>query len=882
MRLRIIKYTFSIVRSKACFIILFLFLLFSSFPSLAQKFDFSFHDTPLSQAISEVAQKANVRVSFDADRLAQQNVSAEIRGEGVSSVFTILLENTGYYFEVKYDTYLILAKKKEQEQKEVKYRILSGIIYDNGTKERLPFAHIYNPEHKLILTSNIEGSFSLRIPENGRSTHFEISYLGYQSLDTLLTIGAEDPLIRVGLNQKMQSIEQVDVSEARIDMLDIGKEAGHVTFNPSRFVDLPNYGETDVFRGLQLLPGISSFENSSQLNVRGSSADQNLVLLDGFTLYNLDHFFGVFSALNPNVIKNIQVYRGGFDSRYGERVSAIVDIVGKTGSQTKPQFYGGVNMISANFTAEIPISQKLTVVAAARRAYTDMFSSWLADELLNDKLGQTRLPVPDANVITPEFYFSDYNLKLSYKLNEQENISFSLYGSKDYLNSSNNNSFDRGNLDVEDINEWGNYGFGTTWNKQWGPRFFSSLQIGHSGYFNDYQNTALIDQPPPDAESTPDTIVEEVVNESNRLRDYFISYRSEYTVNHRNQLEFGAAIKYHSFSFYKDASRDFIYDNLKSSAFLYSSFIQDKIRLSDNLIVKPGLRLNYYTNSEKFYVEPRLAANYSYENGLALKLAVGKYYQFISKSGTEQDFGYNRDFWVLADDDVNPVVSSNHFIGGLSFETGDFYFDVEAYYKKVNGLQEYIFLNDRGRREPGEQPGESFSRFVEGDGKARGIDFMAKYEGANYTSWLAYSLSKSTRRFNEINGGNEIPASFDQKNEIKWTNIYSLNKWNFSAIAIYNTGKPYLESSLVDSILNSTRVYNRLPDYFRVDLSANYNFNIKNVNIKPGLSVLNAFNTDNYLDAYLRVFDFGDTPQNETTLIKAQSLTFNFFVNFRF
>ena len=127
------------------------------------------------------------------------------------------------------------------------------------------------------------------------------------------------------------------------------------------------FGEPDVFKTLQLLPGISTQENSSQLNIRGSSADQNLVTFDGFTLYNLDHFFGVFSALNPNVIKDIQVYRGGFDSRYGERVSGIVEITGKSGDKTKPRIYGGVNMISGNLTAEIPISEKLSLVAAGRR-----------------------------------------------------------------------------------------------------------------------------------------------------------------------------------------------------------------------------------------------------------------------------------------------------------------------------------------------------------------------------------------------------------------------------------------------------------------------------------------------------------------------------------
>ncbi|WP_167619444.1 TonB-dependent receptor [Maribellus sediminis] len=886
MRLEIVKYVYTIVRSKTYFILLFLFLKFISLPVSAQDIQFNFQDTPLSEALSEVIQKVGIRISFDADLLEKIRVTIQINETDPEAILSVLLRGTNFYFEEKYGTWLIL-KKAEQFNKAVQgYRLVSGIIFDEATGERLPSAGIYDRDHRLLISSNVEGSFSLRIPKATQEVYLEVSYLGYFMLDTLVQLGDENGLLHLGMKQKVHTIEQVNIAQSKIEMLDLGKEAGHVTFNPSRFVDLPNYGETDVFRALQLLPGVSSFENSSQLNIRGSSADQNLVLLDGFTLYNLDHFFGVFSALNPNVIKNIQVYRGGFDSRYGERVSAIVDIVGKSGNQSKPQIYGGVNLISANLTAEIPITKKLTVVAAARRAYTDMYSTWLADELLSDKMVQPRSPVPDANVITPEFYFSDFNLKLSYQLSDQENISFSSYGSKDYLNSSNSSSGERGDFNVDDINEWGNYGFGATWNKQWNPKYFTSLQLGHSGYYNDYRNTTTISQnnteAPVDSAVIQDNEFTEVSNESNRLIDYFLTFRSEYTLNTDNQLEFGSAVKYNRFSFYKDASRDFVYDNLESSAFLYSAFVQDKIRLAQRFMLTPGLRLNYYSNSGKFYLEPRFTGSYLADNGLIFKLATGRYCQFLNKSGTEQNYGYNRDFWVLADGDVNPVISSNHFIAGVSFEKGDLYFDLEAYFKTVDGLQEYLFLTDRERRTHDAEPTSEFSRFVSGSGKARGIDFMTKYEGPNYTSWLAYSISKSTRHFDEINNGDEIPAIFDQTHELKWTNMYNVKRWNFSALTIYNTGKPYVESSTTDTEFNLTRVYNRLPDYFRVDLSANYNFYIKNVNIKPGLSVLNAFNTDNFLDAYTRVFDIGDSPQTETTLVKAQSLTFNFFVNFRF
>lgn len=888
MKSGIIKCTLAKNLSKSGIIIFFFLIQFISFPALAQKYHFTFSDVPLSQALAEISAKTQCKLSFDADLLKKITVSADIDEEDVSKIIETLLKDSNLSYELKYDTYLIIRQNPAFPAKaQIKYKTISGIVFDQKSGERLPYASIVDPDSHIAVPSNVEGGFSIRIPDTSQ-VRLQIRYLGFQTLDTITDETAGSVFLRLGLKQKLQAIETVDVAGSRIEMLESGKEAGHVVFNPSRFVDLPNYGETDVFRALQLLPGISSFENSSQLNVRGGTADQNLVLLDGFTLYNLDHFFGVFSALNPNVIKNIQVYRGGFDSRYGERVSSIVDIVGKSGNQSKPVFYGGINLISANLTAEIPITKKLTVVAAGRRAYSDMYSTWLADELLSDKLGQTRLPIPDANVITPEFYFSDFNLKVSYQANDHENLSVSAYGSKDYLNSSNTHSNDRGEISVEDINEWGNYGFGATWNKQWTSKYFTSLQMGHSGYFNDYSNTstAIANEgtiPPGDTAFVHNNEVTDATNESNRLTDYFLAFRNEFAAGQKHRLEFGISGRYNQFTFYKDASRDFVYDNLESSAYLLTGFIQDGITIGEKLSVKPGLRINYYTNTAKFYIEPRLVGNYSLTKEWSLKFATGHYVQFLNKSGTAQNYGYNRDFWVMADGDVNPVVTSNHFIAGVNFTKNEFSFDLETYYKTVNGLQEYIFnTNPDGRNSPPPNGGE-FSRFISGSGNAMGIDFLVKYEGTHFTSWIAYSLSKSTRGFDEINGGAEIPGDFDQTHELKWTSLYSLKKWNFSTLVIYNTGKPYVESSTTEEDLSTTtRVYQRLPDYFRVDLSMNYNFNIKNVNIKPGVSVLNAFNTDNYLDAYTRVYNFGDNPQIETTLVKAQSLTFNFFVNFRF
>lgn len=870
------------------FTVIFIILLLFPLTGKCQQFQFKFNSTPISKALIEVSSKSNIRIAFDASELEKIFITKNITGATVDEIISAVLEETDYTSEYKHDTYLIIRLHKNTKPRKTTNKLVSGIVFDKTTGERLPYATILLLEKNISVYANVNGNFSLNLNDSS-STPVQVRYMGYLVLDTVVSLNNEINFLKLGLHAKTQIIQAVEIEGKKIEMIDVNNDAGHLSFNPIRFVDLPNYGETDVFRSLQLLPGISAKENSSQLNIRGSSADQNLVLFDGFTLYNLDHFFGVFSALNPNVIKNIQVYLGGFDSRYGERVSGIVDITGNSGNQQKPTFYGGINLISANLAAEIPVNNKFTIVAAARRAYSDIYSSWLADALLSDKVKPARRFQSADNIIEPTFYFGDFNLKMTYTPNHEENISFSFYGAKDDLNSSNQYNNKQFNVFTEDLNQWGNYGFGISWKKQQNAKYFTNFQVGHSGFFNDYYNTTDFSGENP-ADNFPSRIpgLSEnlIVNEENDLIDYFFSMQNKFIFNRKNQFEFGMSIKYNKYSFYKDATREFIYDDIESSAMLYNLYFQDNITSVKNLSIKPGLRFNFYDGTGKLYFEPRFSINYKTKNNVVFKMASGKYYQYLNKLPSEQNFGYNRDFWVLSGDEQHPAVSSNHFILGANYETKHLFFDVEAYYKSMKGLQEYLFYSSPEERLPAapipQRSNNDLSKFISGTGKAIGIDFLAKYENTSFTSWLSYSLSKSTRKFNEINLGENIPAAFDQTHEIKWTNIYSYQKWNFSTLTLFTTGHPYIANTSKDDAFNTIRMYDRLPGYFRFDFSLNYNFNINKVYIKPGMSILNAFNTQNYLDIYVRDFDIGNRSIQETTLVKAQELTLNFFLNFKF
>ncbi|MBN2775524.1 MAG: TonB-dependent receptor plug domain-containing protein, partial [Prolixibacteraceae bacterium] len=374
MKLRTGKSSF-IKRNKHICVLLFFIVFLFPVKVYSQTFTFTFKDAPVSKALTEIAQNLEIRIAFDAGELQKLKLSKTIEETSIVAILKSVLEGTGYDIRYMHNTYLVIKNEEFSKIADFSKKTISGIVFDKETGERLPYASVFFSGRNFSIPATVDGTFSVEIYDSVSSI-IQVRYLGYFPCDTIIPSSFENNFLKIGLRKKVHTLDPVNITENKIDIIEVSNEAGHLTFNPARFSDLPNYGETDVFRALQMIPGISWQENSAQLNIRGSSADQNLVTYDGFTLYNLDHFFGVFSALNPNVIKNIQVFRGGFDSHYGERISGIVDITGKTGSQQKPQFYGGINLISANLTAEIPVSKKITLVAAGRRAFSDIYSSW--------------------------------------------------------------------------------------------------------------------------------------------------------------------------------------------------------------------------------------------------------------------------------------------------------------------------------------------------------------------------------------------------------------------------------------------------------------------------------------------------------------------------
>jgi ferric enterobactin receptor len=872
-----------------------LIIFLSNLNLTAQIFRQTFSNTPLPEALNQVSEKLGIKVAFDSQKLGTVIINREIAGNSADDVISSLLANSGFTYRYKYNRFLISDEGKSRNELSSNSCQLIGSITDRETGEQLPYATVIIYSRNLLASASENGSFCIKnITEN--PVHMMISYIGYLPLDTTLNWTDQTMNIDIKLFRKTHVLDTIIIKGTRAEMVEFRNDVDFATtIDPVRLIDLPMLAETDVFRTLQLLPGISYSENSTGLSIRGGSGDQNLVLFDGQTLYNLSHYYGVVSALNPNVIKDLQIYKGGYDSRFGERVSGIVDITGKSGNQTKPILYGDLNLLSGNLTAELPIGKRITLIGAVRRSYSDIYSTSFSDGLFDRNMNWFKGDSSNTVIITkPKFYFYDYNAKLTFKKSSLETFSLSLYGGRDYYRNIYSGTSDTIKVSSNDYNTWSNYGISGSWIKQWNESFFSSVQAGTSGYYNYSSNTDTIDGrnvPPGHQQYLPDTINVFNASGTNRLKDFYISMRNSITLQNNDQISFGFLIRQNNIYYHKDADKIYVYDNANQTGWTTSAYLQDRISVFDRLTLKPGIRLSYYNGTGNLYFEPRFSANLKVSDVLSLRLATGRYCQFINQVLAPQETGYNKNFWVLADNSLHPEVSSNHFISGFTVEKGRFLFDVEGYYKTFSGLQEYAFLSqylkntdfkDYFHKPSG--PGYAQpSYFITGTGRTYGIDFMLRFKAGNFNSWLSWSVGRSIQNFKGINSGADIPGVNDVPFQASMTNMLTLGKWNLGTITVFSTGKPYIDFTRANGMnMTQERIYKRLPDYFRSDFSVNYNFNLFRSKLKTGITVINMFNNTNYFDVNTRKFDFNNTSFSETALIQSQSLSVNLFLHFVF
>ena len=677
---------------------------------------------------------------------------------------------------------------------------ISGYVIDSETGETLIGANIYNTSNKNGAASNSYGYFSINVSEE--ETVIICSYIGYET-DSLTLHLNSDLTHNFKLEPSFNKINEVILNSRDLEVKNV--QGSTINLPIKEVKNIPALlGEKDVLKSIQLLPGVQSgSEGTSGFYVRGGGPDQNLILLDGVNIYHASHLLGFFSVFNDDAIKNINLTKGGFPARFGGRLSSVLEIDMKDGNMKEWQIDGGIGLISGKITIQGPIKKDTTsILISARRTWLDIFKEPIVKALENkiDFSGNGN------------YYFYDINAKINHKFSNKDRVYISLYSGKDVffgeLNDSDieeNISLENGStIDQQTFNtntqfglSWQNTITAFRWNHIINKKIFTNTTLLYSRY--NFDNTIQTNN---ETRTLYDNEEVSVLENSDYLyrsgiEDFGIKIDVDYSLNSKHYLKFGTTyIRHHFFPGYMDFFAN--YENFSADTTIvfsesikpnnYFIYCEDTYTVNNRLSINTGIHYSIFNINNTTYQspQPRLSARYMLNEISSIKFSYARMQQNIHLL-TNSSFGLPNDMWVPANELIGPQLSSQiAFSYYRSLSNKKYHLNIEFYYKKLKDLITFS--------EGTNILGTNFSSWEErveynGTGNARGLEFFIKKSTGRLTGWIGYTLSKSTRRFDNINLGNTYPYKFNRTHDLSIVSSYKLKKGiTLHATWIYGTG----------------------------------------------------------------------------------------------
>ncbi len=714
-------------------------------------------------------------------------------------------------------TFLLIASAALLVFGQTRNPTLTGYVKDKETGEALIGATVFAYEQKLGAQTNEYGYYSLRLPP-GRYK-IAVGSIGY-SADTLEVSLTQDVSRNIELLPEGRLLETVVIEGAGREAALASTEMSTVKMDVAKLKRMPAlFGETDVIRTLQLMPGVKSAgDGNSSFFVRGGNYDQNLILLDDAVVYNPNHFLGFFSVFNADAIKDVNLYKGGIPAVFGGRLSSVLNIRMKEGNVKKYALKGGIGLLSSRLSFEGPIvKEKGSFLVTGRRSYADLFV----------KLA------PDPTLRNNELWFYDVNGKINYSFGEKDRLFASVYHGRD--------KFGFG----EELQiGWGNISSSVRWNHLFSQRLFCNT----TATFSDFDYTFFLGQQGARSGYT------------SAVRDGTVKFDLDYYMNPKNHWRFGAVGTFQRFivgdvTAEGDRSSAVTTRFPRKHAFQYSFYVSNEQTIGPKLTVNYGLRYAIYHQLGKGYLfgfegkpdltvedtlqswssgqimktyhgpEPRLAVNFRTDADGALKLSYNRTQQFMQVAGNA-NAGLPIDIWLPSMVNVPPQRADQIALGYLrnfNIKKAPFEASVEIYHKWLDNQIELkndalVFGN----------PYVEY-QFVFGSGRAYGAEFLFQKTVGKINGWVGYTLSWSERSFpgTAVNGGRTFYARNDRRHDVSFVVNWEIGpRWSVGATWMYGTGLPitlpsgkYQMEGYIVGVYTGRNEY-RMPDQHRLDLSA--------------------------------------------------------------
>lgn len=744
-------------------------------------------------------------------------------------------------------------------------RTISGYVMDAASKETLIGATIVDKNSGKGCATNSYGFYTLTLDQG--QVELQVSYVGYTQQNKSLDL-KENTSLNFMLETNT-TLDEVVIESTRATVSARSPQMSVVELPVQQIKSIPTlFGEADVLKAIQLLPGVQNgSEGSAGMYVRGGGPDENLLLLDGVPVYNVNHALGFFSVFNPDALKNVTLYKGSFPAHFGGRLSSVVDIRMKEGDMQ--QYHGNVSvgLISSKVNVEGPIvKDKLSFNLSLRRTYGDL--------LIKPALWIASTANPEMGKLNAGYNFYDLNAKLNWKISDKDRLYLSFYTGDDAINFGVRYK-DYENDGVQYTNNmglgwrWGNKVASLRWNHVMSQKLFMDASVNYTQYRHrltmDMSDERFYEQYNQSVKDEFNMAYKSGINDLTAKVDF------DYTPLPNHEIRFGGNYTYHQFRPEVQSAKmvegnQTAIDTTMSASNVYAHetalYAEDNMTFGDIFRVNAGLHYSTFTVEGKTYqsVQPHLSASVMLASNLSLKAGYAYMTQYVHLL-SNSSLSLPTDLWVPVTKNIVPMNAHQWSLGAFYELPRLFDISVEGYYKQMDNLLEY-------------KDGASFfgssdtweNKVSMGKGWAYGVELLVQRSFGKTTGWVGYTWAHAKRQFDRegmmINNGNVFPAKYDRRHDIsitvqhKFSDRFDLSgTWVFSSGNCGTLGTQIYEglpdgNGYIPEIQDFERNNFRMPNYHRLDLSANFHKQKKHGIRTWNISVYNVYNHNNPFVVY--------------------------------
>ena len=722
---------------------------------------------------------------------------------------------------------------------------INGFIRDDASGEPISYANVFLSNSSLGAATNSDGYFVISEIPLGLY-ELNATMIGYAVFKKKVDLSLGES-IRLEIRLKEEAIKGTEVLvTAERQKFERSMESSQIALDLREINSAPAFVEPDVFRTLQMLPGVQTTSDfSSALYVRGSTPDQNLIMLDGIAVYNPYHLGGIFSTFNTDAIKEADFHAGGFPARYGGRMGAILNVINREGNTEKITGSANLSLISSKALIEGPLPKwkgmKGSWMISGRRTYIDKVVDALA--LPSGSKNSDGSDIP----LRFPYYFYDYQIKANLDIDQDHRLTFTRFYGDDVLDFSYEDpseTVSNENVTIQQDSKfgldwpWGNQTNGLTWRWIVSPKMITKTFLSNSRYRFDFdlffQNRDLYTY----SDSTVINFINFNWNIYDIIKDRTLETEVQYKYSNDHELTGGFQIKKIRFDLgieYDLETQDTSFTwnplSLKNNTQEISFFLQDRWEVSKRLKIRSGLRLTDYNLHKKIYADPRIGMKYHISDDIALKANWGLYHQFLTTANNQDENLRLVELW-LGIPKEKPASVSEHVIGGIEYMSPrNIFYRIELYQKTFENL--LTLKQDNANEYEGTSQDSTMNEFWDTRGNSNGIELLVKKSSGKFNGWIGYTFSE-TKYYTEPSGWHN--PNFDRTHTINIVGNYDLTSdLELSAALTQSSGNPYTkilgrvydwEQSLyndsywypIDSYLVGAKNTERYDDYFRIDI----------------------------------------------------------------